>query len=142
MRLPFLPLFPTPPDDRFRQNFLWGRKPMLAACAARLEGRKDLVWVDLGGGTGENVLMMAEYIPLKNFKKIYVVDLCHSLCEQVRSKMTLSSLTAAKKKSILDIRTKSYALLLPSAHALCPSHSVGQEEVRRSGSAQRGGCGA
>jgi len=25
---------------------------MLAACAARLAGCKDLVWVDLGGGTG------------------------------------------------------------------------------------------
>lgn len=25
---------------------------MLAACAARLAGRSNLVWVDLGGGTG------------------------------------------------------------------------------------------
>jgi len=25
---------------------------MLAACAARLADKKDLVWVDLGGGTG------------------------------------------------------------------------------------------
>lgn len=25
---------------------------MLAACAARLKGRNNLVWVDLGGGTG------------------------------------------------------------------------------------------
>lgn len=43
---------PLHADDRFRANFLWGRKPMLAACAARLAGRTDLVWVDLGGGTG------------------------------------------------------------------------------------------
>ena len=35
---------------------------MLAACAARLEGKSNLVWVDMGGGTGENVAMMAEFI--------------------------------------------------------------------------------
>ncbi len=39
-------------DDNFRTNFLWGRKPLLAACAARLADRSNLIWVDLGGGTG------------------------------------------------------------------------------------------
>lgn len=39
-------------DDNFRANFLWGRKPMLAACAARLQDRSNMIWVDLGGGTG------------------------------------------------------------------------------------------
>ena len=43
---------PVPADDRFRARFLHGRKEMLAAVAARLRGRTDLVWVDLGGGTG------------------------------------------------------------------------------------------
>lgn len=42
------------------------------------------VWVDLGGGTGENVAMMSHYIDLSRFKQIYVVDLCKSLCQQVR----------------------------------------------------------
>jgi hypothetical protein len=70
--------------DSFRSKFLWGRKPMLAACAARLEGQDGLVWVDLGGGTGENVALMAKYIDLSRFKKIYVVDLTPSLCAQVR----------------------------------------------------------
>lgn len=73
-------------DDSFRSNFLWGRKPLLAACAARLDGMSDMVWVDLGGGTGENVSMMSKYIDLKRFKKIYIVDLCHSLCEQAKKK--------------------------------------------------------
>lgn len=144
---------PSGADDKFRANFLWGRKPMLAACAARLSQCKDLIWVDLGGGTGvgmlelvglvkssgslskrtlpssqhatgsissltlhvsllrcaqtphacvrshvsmrtlyskhcthfhplqENVDMMFEYMPIECFKAIYVVDLCHSLCE-------------------------------------------------------------
>jgi hypothetical protein len=34
----------------------------------------------------ENVDMMTEYIPLQCFKAIYVVDLCHSLCEQAKKK--------------------------------------------------------
>jgi betaine lipid synthase len=59
---------------------------MLAALAARLSDRDDLVWVDMGGGTGENVAMMAEYLPLDRFKAIYVVDLCHSLCEVAKKK--------------------------------------------------------
>lgn len=42
-------------DDNFRSKFLWGRKPMLAACAARLAERNDLVWVDVGGGTGVRI---------------------------------------------------------------------------------------
>mmetsp|Transcript_20159 Transcript_20159/g.56144 ORF Transcript_20159/g.56144 Transcript_20159/m.56144 type:complete len:687 (-) Transcript_20159:861-2921(-) len=73
--------------DKFRANFLWGRKPMLAACAARLAQRRDLIWVDLGGGTGENVDMMFEYLPMECFKAIYVVDLCHSLCEVAKQKV-------------------------------------------------------
>ncbi|WPT16758.1 hypothetical protein PSENEW3_00004766 [Picochlorum sp. SENEW3] len=76
--------------DGFRSNFLWGRKPLLASCAARLEdiaSTDDMVWVDLGGGTGENVSMMSEYMDLSKFKKIYVVDLCSSLCEQARKKV-------------------------------------------------------
>lgn len=42
------------------------------------------MWVDLGGGTGENVSLMSQYIDLSRFRHIYVVDLCKSLCEQVR----------------------------------------------------------
>ncbi|CAI5471037.1 unnamed protein product [Closterium sp. Yama58-4] len=72
--------------DRFRRNFLHGRKPMLAACAARLRGSTDMVWVDLGGGTAENVEMMSEYIDLSAFKKIYVVDITPSLCKVAREK--------------------------------------------------------
>ena len=66
---------------------------MLAACAARLQGRSDLVYVDLGGGTGENVDMMADYLPLDRFKAVYVVDLCASLCEQARRKVAAKGWT-------------------------------------------------
>ena len=46
-------------DDKFRSRFLWGRKPMLAACAARVAEQQDLVWVDLGGGTGVSIPCMS-----------------------------------------------------------------------------------
>ena len=35
--------------------------------------------------------MMAEYLPLHKFKAIYVVDLCHSLCEQAKRKVEQKS---------------------------------------------------
>lgn len=37
----------------------------------------------MGGGTGENVALMSEYMDLNLFHHIYVVDLCPSLCKQV-----------------------------------------------------------
>lgn len=74
-------------DDRFRANFLHGRLPMLAACAARLRGSSGLVWVDLGGGTAENVEMMSNIMDLSAFSKIYVVDICSALCKVARQKV-------------------------------------------------------
>lgn len=35
---------------------------MLAACAARLQGQSNLVWVDLGGGTGVGHLISTSSI--------------------------------------------------------------------------------
>jgi betaine lipid synthase len=75
--------------DGFRANFLHGRQPMLAAVAARLQGQRDLVWVDMGGGTGWNVEAMAEIMGgLGAFRQVYVVDLCKALCEQARQRVT------------------------------------------------------
>lgn len=45
-------------DDKFRDRFLWGRRPMLAAVAARLPKQRDNVWIDLGGGTGVRFLSL------------------------------------------------------------------------------------
>jgi ubiquinone/menaquinone biosynthesis C-methylase UbiE len=74
-------------DDRFRASFLHGRMPMLASCAARLRGSTGLTWVDMGGGTAENVDMMSQLIDLESFEKIYVVDICSALCEVARQKV-------------------------------------------------------
>lgn len=54
-----------------------------------LEASDQLVWVDLGGGTAENVNIMSKYIDLSTFQKIYVVDICGPLCEVARKKANL-----------------------------------------------------
>lgn len=62
---------------------------MLKACAKKmleLEETDELVWVDLGGGTAENVKSMSKYMDLAKFQKIYVVDICGPLCEVARKK--------------------------------------------------------
>lgn len=82
--------------DNYRERLLWGRKPMLQTCAAYLTKtmntthrpiQHSLVWVDMGGGTGYNVEQMDRYYSLKHFKKIYIVDLCPSLCEQAKQRI-------------------------------------------------------
>lgn len=72
--------------DSYRANLLWGRERLVQATSARLAERSDMVWVDLGGGTAENVKYMEKYINLKKFAKIYVVDLCPSLCKVAAEK--------------------------------------------------------
>jgi betaine lipid synthase len=59
---------------------------MLASCAARLRELRaahpdvKLVWADIGGGTGFNLLTMNQFLPLELFDAIYIVDLSASLC--------------------------------------------------------------
>eukprot|EP00250_Pteridium_aquilinum_P015018 c22330_g1_i1 orf=364-1188(-) len=77
--------------DHFRSRFLHGRDGMLRACAKKMlevEGSDELVWVDLGGGTAENVKSMSKYIDLEKFQKIYVVDICGPLCDVAKKKAT------------------------------------------------------
>jgi betaine lipid synthase len=60
---------------------------MLRACARemqKLQNHEGLVWVDLGGGTGQNVETMAKFCDLSLFKKVYVVDICGPLCDIAR----------------------------------------------------------
>lgn len=69
---------------------------MLRACARemqKLQYHKDLVWVDLGGGTGQNVETMAGFCDLSLFKKVYVVDICGPLCEIAREKVAKNGWT-------------------------------------------------
>jgi len=111
--------------DGFRSKFLWGREPLLASCAARLEETR--VWVDLGGGTGENVLLMAKYMDIAKFSKIYVVDLCPSLCKVAREKLQEfpnveivhgDATEFAPEEETVSLVTFSYSLsMIPPFHA-------------------------
>eukprot|EP00249_Psilotum_nudum_P001938 c14704_g1_i2 orf=83-685(+) len=82
--------------DHFRARFLHGRERMLRACAKMIEEmgvEEGLLWVDLGGGTAENVRLMSRYIDLSKFEKIYVVDICGPLCDVARQKSKTLSWT-------------------------------------------------
>ncbi|MCI4626772.1 MAG: DUF3419 family protein [Candidatus Magnetoovum sp. WYHC-5] len=75
--------------DHSRQKLLLGRKPMLKAVSKYMgEFCKTRVWVDIGGGTGENILKMAEFLDISWFKHIYVVDISPSMCKEAQRAMT------------------------------------------------------
>ncbi|EGV64862.1 hypothetical protein CANTEDRAFT_120956 [Yamadazyma tenuis ATCC 10573] len=67
--------------DETRSVLLKGRKECLKLAASHLEKQQDLVWVDIGGGTGANIEFMDSVIPVSSFKKVYLVDLSPSLCK-------------------------------------------------------------
>lgn len=45
------------------------------------------IWIDMGGGTGYNIEYMAKSGKLKNFSKVYLVDLSPSLLEVARKRI-------------------------------------------------------
>ncbi|KAI8912731.1 hypothetical protein EDD86DRAFT_202137 [Gorgonomyces haynaldii] len=47
---------------------------------------KRFAWIDVGGGTGENIERMNQYFPISNFDKVYLVDITPSLCEIARKR--------------------------------------------------------
>ncbi|KIY44344.1 S-adenosyl-L-methionine-dependent methyltransferase [Fistulina hepatica ATCC 64428] len=78
--------------DHTRNKLLRGRETMLSLSAAHLrrlvpgDSRNPLIWVDIGGGTGHNIEMMAKYMPLSTFDHIYLVDLCEPLLQIARKR--------------------------------------------------------
>ncbi|KAH7444902.1 hypothetical protein KP509_02G097000 [Ceratopteris richardii] len=59
-----------------------GAARLLAACAARLKssakaGEESFVWVDIGDGSEDNVLLMSQFMDISSFSHIYVVN-CRS----------------------------------------------------------------
>ncbi|KAH3660290.1 hypothetical protein OGAPHI_006876 [Ogataea philodendri] len=68
--------------DMTRPTLLKGRETSLKLAAAHLSKTKDLVWIDVGGGTGYNIEHMNSILPLmKHFKAVYIIDLSPSLLE-------------------------------------------------------------
>ena len=70
--------------DATRGRLLKGRKTMLALSAAAVtkerpkKNGKELVWVDIGGGTGWNIenMMASGQLKIEDFQTIYLVDFC------------------------------------------------------------------
>lgn len=70
--------------DATRGRLLRGREDMLRLTASHLKDQlergdwngKKLVWVDIGGGTGYNIEKMSEYMDIKVFDAVYLIDLC------------------------------------------------------------------
>ncbi|EGW35151.1 uncharacterized protein SPAPADRAFT_53484 [Spathaspora passalidarum NRRL Y-27907] len=73
--------------DTTREVLLKGRKECLRLAISHLQKKKDLVWIDIGGGTGSNIEFMDKISSIsKNFKAVYLVDLSPSLCEVARNR--------------------------------------------------------
>ncbi|KAF9204708.1 hypothetical protein BGZ49_004978 [Haplosporangium sp. Z 27] len=79
--------------DETRGGLLRGRSSMLALVAAQLKEQlkvsgsdKAPIWIDLGGGTGWNIEQMNNHFPISKFEKVYLVDLCPSLCRIARER--------------------------------------------------------
>ncbi|KAJ6499386.1 hypothetical protein C8R45DRAFT_114363 [Mycena sanguinolenta] len=79
--------------DTTRDGLLRGRKTMLSLSAAHLKSLrvaqpgKRLVWIDIGGGTGYNIELMNQHMPiLESFDAVYLIDLCEPLLEIARKR--------------------------------------------------------
>ena len=118
--------------DRFREKMLWGRTPLLRAIGAHMgiAERNDLIWVDVGGGTGSNVEKMNDIVPLAHFKAIYIVDLCKSMCDVAKQRIKRKGWTNVHVVNAdacifrppshqeVDLVTFSYSLsMIPNFHA-------------------------
>ena len=67
--------------DDFRKRLLKGRQELWEA----IRPPDDAVWVDMGGGTGANLEYFGDQIG--KLKKVYVVDLSHSLLEMAQKRI-------------------------------------------------------
>ncbi len=69
--------------DAFRKRLLQGREPLWQSISGP---RDDLVWVDMGGGTGSNLEFLGEDIG--RLQRVYVVDLAASLLKVASRRVT------------------------------------------------------
>lgn len=124
--------------DRTRRVLLKGREECLQLAASHIPTKNGkLVWVDVGGGTGNNIEMMDQYLPLlDNFAHIYLVDLSPSLCNVARKRFSGKKwehlvtilVTDAADFSIekeADLITFSYSLLMIPTFNSVVDHAVG-----------------
>lgn len=115
--------------DSTRSALLKGREDSLKLLVSHVQKIENLVWVDVGGGTGHNVEQMISILPLKHFKAIYIVDLSSSLLEVARQRfegqgftnvhfMLADACTFTIPEQQADIITFSYSLsMIPTFHS-------------------------
>lgn len=121
-------------DDNFRARFLHGRVGMLRACARemqKLQDREGLVWVDLGGGTGQNVETMAKFCDLSLFKKVYVVDICGPLCDVARKTVAKHGWTNVEvvEADVCEYKPEATATLVTFSYSLSSNQTFGPSNI-------------
>ncbi|KAJ3797189.1 hypothetical protein GGU11DRAFT_684206 [Lentinula aff. detonsa] len=85
--------------DATRRGLLRGRKTMLNLCAGHIRTLrvnfpdKRLVWVDIGGGTGHNIELMDQFLPISSFDAVYLIDLCEPLLQVARKRFAIKGWT-------------------------------------------------
>ncbi|KAG8984034.1 hypothetical protein FRB93_006827 [Tulasnella sp. JGI-2019a] len=81
--------------DSTRPYILKGREMMLQLMASHLNAQpvlvgsglpKKKIWVDIGGGTGWNIEVMDQYLPISTFDAVYLIDLCEPLLAVARKR--------------------------------------------------------
>ena len=110
--------------DSSRSKFLRGRQTMISLCASVLP--RPRIWIDLGGGTGNNLEFMAKIMDLNSFTAIHLVDLSPSLAQKAQEKvdrngwtnvhihvMDASSFECPDK---VDLVTMSYSLTMMESY--------------------------
>lgn len=116
--------------DATRPYLLKGREQSLQLAIANLQKKKDLVWVDVGGGTGWNVEYMNSLVGLSSkFKAVYIVDLSPSLLGVAKERFERLGITNVHciledactfrvPHDSVDLITMSYSLsMIPTFHS-------------------------
>ena len=103
--------------DDFRDRLLQGRRGLFSSIGVP----KDGVWVDMGGGTGSNQELIGPRIA--DARRVYIVDLSHSLLEVARRRITrhgwrnvetaeADATTFCPLEGLADVVTFSYSLTM------------------------------
>ena len=103
--------------DRFRQRLLHGRRRLWDALPVPPGG----TWVDMGGGTAQNVEYLGER--LRELRKLYVVDLCAPLLDVAKQRVDqhgwqnvelveADATTFQPAEPAIDVVTFSYSLTM------------------------------
>ncbi|KAI8893825.1 S-adenosyl-L-methionine-dependent methyltransferase [Globomyces pollinis-pini] len=86
---------PVYKGDRFGLQEEHPHSPPLSPTFLSNAGKR-FAWIDVGGGTGENIERMNSFFPISNFERVYLVDITPSLCEIARERFARLGWTNVK----------------------------------------------